>query len=139
MHVSKWKILVRNKTIISTIVIKETNVHGSNKEKSVCGQFLLNGSNGITRGKLFFILFSGGCFTEVAIFFKSYREHYNNHKSTYFFGIVETLRFPFDYITQHFICCTSWPIQVHLLQGVNIPTHPATPCACPYAIATSVL
>ena len=30
-----------------------------------------NGTNGLMRGKLFFISFSGGCFTEIATYFKS--------------------------------------------------------------------
>ena len=31
-----------------------------------------NGTNGLMRGKLFFISFSGGCFTEIATYVKSY-------------------------------------------------------------------
>ena len=35
-------------------------------------QFVLNGTNGPTRGKLFFILFSGGGFIKVATYSESY-------------------------------------------------------------------
>ena len=63
--VSKWKILIRNKMISLVIVVKETNISWTSK-------FILNGRNRITRGKLFIISFSSGCFTEVATFFKSY-------------------------------------------------------------------
>ena len=46
-----------------------------NPENFVWSQFILNGSNGITRGKLFHTLFSSRCFTKVATFFKSYWKH----------------------------------------------------------------
>ena len=46
-----------------------------NTENSVWSHFILIGSNKITRGKLLFMLSSGGCFTEVTTFFKSYWKH----------------------------------------------------------------
>ena len=44
---------------------------GLSTKNSVWSQFILNGSNGIIRGKLFFLLFSCGCFTKETTFFKS--------------------------------------------------------------------
>ena len=44
---------------------------GLSTKNSVWSQFIMNGSNGIIRGKLFFLLFSCGCFTKETTFFKS--------------------------------------------------------------------
>ena len=42
---------------------------GLSTKNSVWSQFIMNGSNGIIRGKLFFLLFSCGCFTKETTFF----------------------------------------------------------------------
>ena len=44
---------------------------GLSTKNSVWNQFIMNGSNGIVRGKLFFLLFSCGLFTKETTFFKS--------------------------------------------------------------------
>ena len=43
-----------------------------NTENFVLSRFLRSGTNGQTRGKLFFISFAGGCFSKVATYSKSY-------------------------------------------------------------------
>ena len=43
-----------------------------NKTPIEASLFRMPGINGLTRGKLFSILFSCGCFTEVATYFKSH-------------------------------------------------------------------
>ena len=53
--------------IVYRSVIQKTPIEAS--------LFWMPGTTGLTKGKLFSILFSGRCFTEVATYFKSHWEH----------------------------------------------------------------
>ena len=80
------RLWLENKKISYKLVSKETNYDDHLPklitEHSVWGQFILSGTNGLRSGKLFFILFSGGCFTELATYFKSYWKHWTRWKQT---------------------------------------------------------
>lgn len=77
-HVSKWKILIRNKTIGQTIVTKrqifmiicQSLTPKTLFEASLCGMELMANGREIT-----FQSILNKCFTEVATCFKSYQKH----------------------------------------------------------------
>ena len=58
------------KQLLSRTKIFNDHLWKFGTKNSVLSQFILNGSNGITRGK-----FSGRCLTKEATFFKSYWKH----------------------------------------------------------------
>ena len=51
-----------------------------NTENFVGSQFILIGTNGPTKKESFFALSSGGCFTKVATYSKSYWKHRNTYR-----------------------------------------------------------
>ena len=61
--------------------------------------FWMPGTNGLTKGKLFSILFYGGCFTKVATYFKSHWKHCLS---------IESFIFPQLRVEEKRIVCTKW-------------------------------
>ena len=79
-----WSEIKRSdKQLLKRRLIFKTFLPKFNAENFILSQFVLSGTNGPTRGKLFFVLFSGGRFTEVATYSKSYWKHWLPRGNSY--------------------------------------------------------
>ena len=71
--------MIRNKQSIRHLLQRRLTSYDRlpqfNTENSVWSHFILNGTNGLTRGKFFFIIFSGRCLAKVATYLKFYWKH----------------------------------------------------------------